>query len=1609
MALPKVTEYDEELGRGIREPKSAIEGIFDILSRPEYAVASAIRSAHNGEIGEIPLAMWEGLKGRRRISLIDIAADELGLSTEPALNIPDWKLVPDLFENIARGLSSPAGLTGMALGMVLDPLSWVSTFGLTKAGRLAQLARAAKYSKGKYLFPTVEAGKIVYPAATKVPILSNIPGSSTIIGYQEAKPLIEQGSKLARMLEHEFARTGKIPAPLANTWREQSLAGHRALMQAEVPWPLTNLVAKGSPFPAAQELIRGEPFFRAATKLNQLMLGVPFVNSARHFFSLADIPPEMLDDYARLNAQQRLTTHQTRSPLSITLHRIAGLINSTKKDYGEANIDMLRAVDGPKQWTKLQWEKAIRSVPIDQRWMGNPRYAIQAIDEAEPGTRIAMDQLSKLEIQQIKKGMGIPEDEELVYITRLGDKNLEGPAYPIEFIEPTILMAGGGRRSIQELATRGDFIGLDFKLKSQTAEFNQATWGLPGIRRIHVDYDWGKTTKDQLIGELDLLAKKKTHTPEDLERMQKLRSSIANQKSAENLNQWLVTAWTQLPNGRWELVDSDRFDNLQDIYDKVLHPAFAGKTGTEIDAKVAFKSDSVIKAAIDRKNLQSDLQNHLAEASRLAARVNESVNAKAKEITAYRLERLQEWSDLLEAINAEGGIKDLYLGEVTVETGEKVLRKYKQKIAEYSPTSKSRKRYETQDAERMVREKARRDIVAVMMEDVNRLRKKAKLPPIRSIINPNGISTEEMARRLGYEAEDFLKVEGAGRSPLASQLESTLASEIAVEARLWQTHTPWQEAKQQLYKDPDVARLERVRTILARFGLRTGPMGLAGEGAGTREKLDPEMVALAEGAKVRVPKQAKPVEIAYPAMGRAVTTVPAAEATLARKVPHVVSYKEPALLRWTDLVEGWGDLPRELRRAALLHRKLTRRWAEAELARGLITTIREGYHPHVQLSKLSVLKNLGLVNDRKAMQLPTLPFARRRKWQGSVLDLHDEMNEKVFVEDVISALAIRGVASARAVAQYDFITKAIRDFGRRVDLQRLDPATLDPRFALYLPKGSLGFRPYQTLSEKAARRNLKSLTGQTSGAKALRMAREEYNAPRLSMIEAMRRKFKDQGKALIEVYPDELRTVFGVTRDVPAYILPREIADFLNRANAFSSTPAGLQLAAGVIKRVRNVWVPWTLFLFPGYFTRNMVGAVMNNLYMGLTDWRNYARAKKVQDGRDFIIGAKAGGGELTANDVRKEVLELGVVDAGMATREAHFHGAGTFIDPEIALEKQILDEIRATNGNQSKIQTIAKKYGPHRVLQIGMRVNENIEANVRIALFIDRRLKGDTAELAARAVRKAQFDYDEITAADKWIRTYLLPFYVYTRKNIPFQIEHMAKHPEDFANINRVVRVLQASSQPQLEVLPQWMHESMPVRLGEDENGNGQFQYFTLRNWMPAAEVQGLFDPVRTMMGMMAPWFRLPLEDQINYSFYFRRPLEEYGGQRAKFMWWTLSRKEVEVLSTMRLLAEIDRIFPPSASSGTAGYRAEGMFDRIMASGFGFGKTFSIDMARQNRIARGQQQRIIREYTISMNRARKRKDWATVELLKKEIAQERKRTPDVVLPLSITGLPSAP
>lgn len=74
------------------------------------------------------------------------------------------------------------------------------------------------------------------------------------------------------------------------------------------------------------------------------------------------------------------------------------------------------------------------------------------------------------------------------------------------------------------------------------------------------------------------------------------------------------------------------------------------------------------------------------------------------------------------------------------------------------------------------------------------------------------------------------------------------------------------------------------------------------------------------------------------------------------------------------------------------------------------------------------------------------------------------------------------------------------------------------------------------------------------------------------------------------------------------------------------------------------------------------------------------------------------------------------------------------------------------------------------------------IEDPAKLALFLHERQLGKSAEQASVTVRKVLFDYNELSPRERQIRDFV-PFYTWTRKNIPLQLATLVENPSKISH----------------------------------------------------------------------------------------------------------------------------------------------------------------------------------------------------------------------------------
>ena len=328
-----------------------------------------------------------------------------------------------------------------------------------------------------------------------------------------------------------------------------------------------------------------------------------------------------------------------------------------------------------------------------------------------------------------------------------------------------------------------------------------------------------------------------------------------------------------------------------------------------------------------------------------------------------------------------------------------------------------------------------------------------------------------------------------------------------------------------------------------------------------------------------------------------------------------------------------------------------------------------------------------------------------------------------------------------------------------------------------------------------------------------------------------------------------------------------------------------------------------TLHMFFGYHFRNILGDYWNSAVAGVWRYRDYKDgAKLVRRINLGTVGDDEVLAGLTSRQLFEEMSTGRVLDTGMLTGEVVQRTPKT-------LRQAVVD------GNwvplsRNFVQT-----------RMGLWVGSYINNATRAAHYIARRRAGWSPTDAAMSVKKSLFDYtrEGLTEFEnEWLRR-VFPFYRWTRNNVPYQLTMMLQAPGKYAGLQKFKNAVERyfGPQPVEKWMSEWMKENDPVHVGYDTE-TGQARYFFFRNWIPADDLLMLSDPINDLISMVNPWMKEPMQQVINWDFYFKNSITEipgdfnpFGGHVSNFLGTLLNRRLIHLLKNVRLMNELDRLNP--------------------------------------------------------------------------------------------------
>ena len=342
----------------------------------------------------------------------------------------------------------------------------------------------------------------------------------------------------------------------------------------------------------------------------------------------------------------------------------------------------------------------------------------------------------------------------------------------------------------------------------------------------------------------------------------------------------------------------------------------------------------------------------------------------------------------------------------------------------------------------------------------------------------------------------------------------------------------------------------------------------------------------------------------------------------------------------------------------------------------------------------------------------------------------------------------------------------------------------------------------------------------------------------------------------------------------------------------------------------QNWWKMWSLGVRPAYHAKNLVGNMWNAYLGGLNSPKPYGQAAAFQ--------AKLAADKLTGTIAGKPVKEL--YDE-MTKRGVFGEGQYSYAEFSNVLRRE-LEPTKATD--------LITPSTRNAFLRAGFKVGQTVEDNARIALFLDQVQKGKTYEQAARQVQKYLFDYGDVSAFEQGVLKRAMPFYTWSRRNIPLQLEAIVRHPERVNKLNLGIENIQrayGAEAPDPSEIPEYVAEAGPVYLGEGQMPGTQaavtlsnlipfmdlapFTKFLNTKTVPQGPAKNTLEGASAVMGPISPLIKTPIELLTNYDFFRKQSLEAYEGQTVDLLGIEMTPWQAKILSNIVVLSELDRLNP--------------------------------------------------------------------------------------------------
>jgi hypothetical protein len=182
--------------------------------------------------------------------------------------------------------------------------------------------------------------------------------------------------------------------------------------------------------------------------------------------------------------------------------------------------------------------------------------------------------------------------------------------------------------------------------------------------------------------------------------------------------------------------------------------------------------------------------------------------------------------------------------------------------------------------------------------------------------------------------------------------------------------------------------------------------------------------------------------------------------------------------------------------------------------------------------------------------------------------------------------------------------------------------------------------------------------------------------------------------------------------------------------------------------------------------------------------------------------------------------------------------------------------------------------------------------------------------DVASQEVKAALFDYGDVSRFEQNVLKRFMPFYTWSRKNIPAQFKALIQNPE------RAEKLAIAKQQFEHETgemdytdYGKFWGDRVPVFFGNESEG--VVKAFTLLNLLPMADLQRMIKPQELVADLVTPLIKQPLEQLANYDTFMKRAIKSYPGETEDFLGVKLPPRLHHLAKLLVPLSDINRLNP--------------------------------------------------------------------------------------------------